>query len=676
MNVEEMAKFSQRFHEDIRTEAHSLEALREEVFVQKMGDILEEVGDVDTMIQSAYKAPGMKVDGYNYDSELNALTLIVSHFLDDSDQKMNTVTNTDIQRGFKHATNFLEKCLRGWHNRMEISSEAYELAQLIFECRDEIRNTKVLLVTDGVAPKKEAETEQINGIEVSKVIWDIERIYNFQAKGEREKIDIDFNRYCNGPLRCISRSASNGSYTTYVGYVPATVLADLYAKWGIRMLDMNVRVFLSARGNVNKGIRNTILEQPEMFCAYNNGITVYAESAEVVPMGDAIGLLAAHDFQIVNGGQTTASLYHTRKKDRASIEDISVQMKMVVIHDKTDTMSMVNRISQYSNTQNKVQLADLAANESPHPELQAISDSILAPDPTGGSRQTYWFYERARGSYEETRNLKAKTPAQRLSFDALRPKSQKFDKLKLGKVWNTYLRMPYLVSLGGQKNFAYFNGWLREQKNEDLVPFFRKTVALLILWNTMEKLARRQKFEGYLHNIVAYSLSWFFYLTDSRIDLEKIWLKQKASGIITDVLESLSVQVNDHIRGTSLNISEYCKKEECWEKLKETNFKLPSNIGEEFISDNGRDDLMPGPTERDSAVEFCTKQGYQAWYDLSTWLRERKFLTPKARSQCYNMGRFLQTNRNLSGPLSMACRKIWDDATIRGWNPLSSNITG
>ncbi len=665
MITEEVIEFSQTFHDEIHAEAHALEALREEVFVQKMGDILEEYGELETLVPCSYRTTGMKVDGYCYDDEFKDFILVLSFFKDEPDPAKARVTNTDITREMKKVTSFFEKCLNGVHEKIEISNEAYDLAKLIYDCRDDIRNVKFVLITDGVAPKKSSEVEELDGIDVSRTVWDVERTCYFYRTGEREKISIGFSEYCGGPLRCVVQEEDNQIYTTYLGFIPGKALADMYALWGIKMLDMNVRVFLSARGGVNSGIRKTIIDSPEMFCAYNNGITVFAR--DVTLTEDGTGLVSANDFQIVNGGQTTASLYHTRKKDRADLDKINVQMKLTVIHDETQIDHLVPLISQFSNTQNKVQTADLAANEAPHPEIQAVSKAIVAPDPTGGSQQTYWFYERARGSYEEFRNLTAKTPAQKKRFDSMNPKKQKFDKIKFAKVWNSYLRLPHTVSQGGQKNFARFNEWLREQKEEEWTSFFRKTVALLILWNETERMIRRNKFQGYHHNIVAYSLSWLFQLTDSKIDLEKIWLKQMAADSILRFLDEMSHIVNDHIRDTNLNVTEYCKKKECWDKLIKKICAFPSNIKDEYISENtnnGYSDAIHSETE---SVSFCNEKGFQAWFELSKWLKDRNFLTPKARSQCFNMGRALQRGSDPSVQLSIPCMKAWKDAAIRGW---------
>jgi len=665
---EELLEFSKTFHEEIRAEAHAVEALREEIFVDKMGNILEDYGEIESLVSCPYKGRGIKVDGYHYDDEFKDVTLVVSHFLDVNNPEEAKVPNDDINSLFRNATNFLTKSFQGLHNKIDISNEAHELATLIHECREDIRTAKIVVITDGIAQKRPGEIDDIDGIEVIRTVWDIERACNFYRTGEREKITIEFADYCGGPLPCVWRKNDTDKYSTYLGFIPGSALADMYARWGIRMLDMNVRVFLSARGNVNKGIRETILREPDMFCAYNNGITVFARNVSVASTEAGYGLLSAEDFQIVNGGQTTASLYHTRRKDRANISKIFVQMKLTVIHDIEEIPKVVPKISEYSNTQNKVQLADLAANQAPHPEIQAISNSILAPDPTSGSQQTYWFYERARGSYEEFKNMTAKTPAQKRQFDALRPKSQKFDKIKFGKVWNTYLRLPHIISLGGQKNFGRFNEWLREQKDEDWLPFFKKTIGLLILWNSTERIVRKQGFQGYHHNIVAYTLAWLFHITGLRIDIEKIWQKQKVGEIILDTLELMVHTVNDHIRDTQLNVTEYCKKEECWKKLKEKSFSIPPRMSEEYLIGGNNKEYESGIESEKIAVNFCKEKGSAAWFKLAKWLKDRNFLTPKARNQCFNMGRFLYRDKEPSVVLSIPCKKAWEEAEIRGWS--------
>ena len=666
--IDNLSEATERFHSDIATESLGLELLKEHRFVEIVGEILVEAGEMEDCVRCSYQARGLKVDGYYYAWEFGVLHLVVSHWIDETELPRARVTNTDINTAFKRCLNFFQRSRKGLHERIEVANEAHELASLIHECREEIHSVRIILITDGIAPKHPADVEEVDGIEITSVIWDVERILQFVETGEREPVTVDFTESNGGPIPCLSQGKTDGKYTTYLAYIPGQCLADLYSQWGTRLLDMNVRVFLSARGKVNRGIRDTILNEPDMFCAYNNGITVFAREVEMQPLaGGLTGLLKATDFQVVNGGQTVASLYHTGKTQKADLSGISVQMKLVVIEDGEEIDILVPKISEYSNTQNRISMADLAANDPPHPELHEISRRLPAPDPTGGSRQTYWFYEKARGSYEETKRMEARTPAQRRAFETLYPKKQRFDKSIFGKAWNTYLRKPHIVSLGAQKNFANFNMWLRELE-EDWNEFFKKTAALVMLWKRAELVVRRQHFEGYRHNIVTYTLSWIFEMTDSRIDLDRMWVEQTVNEKLLEAIEGVSRVVNGHIRDTEKNITEWCKKKECWELLKEEHYDLPVGIEETFVPERGRTvGYDPRIRAEVEVIEFCKSKGHQAWFSLATWLKQRSFLTGKARSQCFNMGRALQKNSEPSYALAWACKKAWEDSEVRGW---------
>ena len=666
MNFQEA---SERFHSEIAAVSLELDLLKEHRFIEEMGEILVDAGEMDYCECCPYRGRGSKVDGYHFDEDFGTLYLVVAHWIDESDPSKTHVTNSTINKVFDRCINFFSRSLKGLHNRIEISNEAHDVAHEIYERKSEINDVRIILITDGVAARRPAEFEEVNGTIITRTIWDIERILLFTEKQENEAIIVDFVENNGSAIPYISQSSVDGRYITYLSYMSGQCLANMYSQWGTKLLEMNVRVFLSTRGKVNKGIRDTIVNEPDMFCAYNNGITVFAREIEEVPLnGGMNGISKATDFQIVNGGQTVASLYHTSKKQKVDLSNISVQMKLIVINNEEEIGELVPRISEYSNTQNRVSMADLSANDPPHPELHEISKRLRAPDPTGGSQETYWFYEKARGSYEETKNLKARTPAQRRTFEALYPKRQRFDKSLFGKAWNTYLRKPHIVCLGAQKNFANFNTWLREQ-DDDWEEFFKRTVALVKLWKDAERIVARQKFGGYRHAIVTYTLAWIFEMTDSRIDLDKVWREQNAEEKIIDAVEGSSHVVNEHIRDTEKNISEWCKKEECWKNLQNKHYELPAGIEELFISPESQvRGYDPKIREEAEVIEFCKVKGSDAWFTLSKWLKDRGFLLPKARSQCYTMGRFLKRGHDPSFALSNPCKKIWDDSEIRGWD--------
>ena len=681
MHFDDLKQYSETFHSDVSTNASAMDMLREHSFVEKISDILVDFGEMGSCEPCHFQARGMKVDAYDFDEDYTNLTLLVSHWLDEDDLGKARVTNTEINLNLKRCRAFLEAAMAGkLSDRIEVSNAAHDLALLIHECHDSLLSVKLVLVTDGMAEPRSAETDIHEGIEIRSVVWDLSRAFQFEKTGEREQIAIDFESNYGGAIPCIEFPSIGDQYTTYLAFVPGAVLADLYRDWKIRLLERNVRVFLSMRPKVNQGIRDTIRNEPHMFCAFNNGITVQAQSVKLTKLADhTMGMAQVSDFQIVNGGQTTASLYHTREKNKANLDGIVVQMKLIVINDELRPADLpenqrlsdvlVPRIGRYSNTQNKIQMADLLANDPPHPELFTISMNTAAPDPTGGSVQTFWFYEKSRGSWEETRRLDARTPAQQKKFDLRYPRKQRFDKSKFGKAWNSYRKLPQIVCLGAMKNFAQFNAWLQEQQ-EDWQLFFRRTVALTILWNSAERIVRRQKFGGYVHAIVAYTLAWFHHITELRIDLDRIWAQQGLDEHLLDTIEILAMVVNKHIRDTQLNVTEWCKKENCWKILIEKKVPKLPDISAVFVSGKKNQTYNIGLKAETDNIEFCIEKGPEAWFKLAKWLKERGFMQGKQRSQCFNMGKAVKKKGGPSGVLSAACRTIWEKAVDGyGWEP-------
>jgi hypothetical protein len=285
-------------------------------------------------------------------------------------------------------------------------------------------------------------------------IWDLSRLHRLRtSRGAREELGINFAEMIGDGLPCLPAHLTSATYKSYLVVMPATVLAELYGKYGSRLLEQNVRSFLQVRGNVNKGIRATIMNDPEMFFAYNNGITATAREVETTETANGVVIVSLKDLQIVNGGQTTASLFHTNRKDKASLENIFVQMKLSVI-DEEKSEEVVPLISEYANTQNKVNAADFFSNHPFHVRMEGFSRRLWAPAQQGAQRETKWFYERARGQYADAQSKL--TPGDQKRFQAEYPKLQMFTKTDLAKFENVWDGYVVSVNYGAQKNFANY----------------------------------------------------------------------------------------------------------------------------------------------------------------------------------------------------------------------------
>lgn len=658
--------------------------MKEEAFTEIFTEYLIDFGDLDIAELSAWrnKNVGAKIDAYAFDDDIETVSLISSIWKEDGEN----VTNSELDAAIKRVRKFFSLAIEGKlpGDRIDVGNPAYDVANTICEVRNELTTVRIIIVTNGETKPREGKRETQNGKDLQISVWDGPRILGLLQDTARVGITIDFEEY-GGSIKCVKQHGDTEKYSTYLAFVPGQILADLYSKHKTRLLEKNVRVFLSQRGGVNKGIRNTIINEPDMFCAYNNGITVYAESIVCSKLNDGIfELSVVEDFQIVNGGQTTASLYHTMKKDRADLSGISVQMKLMVIHENEDdgerlSDQLVPKISQFSNTQNKIQMSDLRANDKPHPELFAISKKSVAPDPTGGTMTSYWFYEKSRGAWNETRNLETNTQSQRKAFDAKYPRNQRFDKGLFSKVWYSHLNKPHIVSLGPQKCFARFHtdfltNLVQEGKTEWPV-FFKKTVGILLLWKVTEKEVKRRIREGvyqsFAQNITAYTIALFSQQTNQKIDLLRLWELQKVPEEMMQYIMDLADIAHDHITDLPSNfslVSEYSKREICWKTLVSKSFPNPPSTLSNFIHSK-QSKMKISASKDEQNIDFCKSKGYQAWYDLSKWMSDRGWGTGKQRSQCYNMGKFLQSRREPSAALSAPCRNAWESMEQNyGWN--------
>ncbi|VFB18427.1 AIPR family protein [Pseudomonas fragi] len=622
-------------------------------FTRTVADYLIEAGEVEDVNICFYKSRGMQLNGYNVNQDEEGLDIFVALFNQQTPPV--TVTKAQCEAAFRQAETCLRKGLTGFHSTLEESSESYDAFQRIHELRGSLASCRIFLLTDGVVNQDTFHPEEGGDISVTLHVWDAARLYRLATSGKKfEPIEIDFPEEFGENIPCLSLADPNSDYKGYLAVIPGEVLAGIYEKYGPRLLERNVRSFLQARGNVNKGIRKTILEEPHRFFAYNNGVSATADDIEFGQ--DGLSITKIRNLQIVNGGQTTASLYYTAKKDKADLQGIFVQAKISVIPED-QLEHIVPLISRFANSQNKVNDADFYANDPFHVEIEGLSRTVWAPAVDGSSRQSKWFYERARGQYLDAKAREG-TPARKRQFDATFPTRQKFTKTDLAKYENTWMQLPHIVSLGGQKNFNDFAIRLKERGRVDVdVRYFEHLIAKVIIFNKADRIVREQSFGGYKANIVTYTIAWISNRTSQRIDLDSIWKNQDISPALHDVIREVSMAVHRVIVSppNGKNVTEWCKRKECWEKIRDSNVNIGSALGEELIGVSNKPGSSKGnqgvsaPNEHEQQlITSVTDVPADIWFQISKWSKETNNLQPWQRSLAFSIGRLVSTSGNVS----------------------------
>lgn len=552
MDIEEYRK---QFIDELRFNAEHEGTEPETQFIEKYLSDLEEIGELNDPIPMSVEMRGSRnrllaFDAYAYDEADGALILIASDFTNERDSTP-TLTNSRIEDIYTHMLNFLDECVQGNISKYCDDSDpaliiANEFRKKIGKglLSTEILRFKFFILSNATLSKQVKNLSKPEFLDrpVELNVWTLERFYQTFASNSSEIIEIDTADFgCDG-IQCLKADIGvDSEYDAYLGIVPGKFLADIYLKYGSKLLQGNVRAFLSVRGKVNKGIRDTIINHPENFFTFNNGIAVVARSVSF--SADKTQIVHFKDLQIINGGQTTASLANAiiKKEARYGMDNLYVPMKLTVLNVENDLSeeqveqynSITKTISQCANSQNAVSEADFFSNHPFHVLMEKLSKKVMAPPVNGNPYQTIWFYERSRGKWEQEQ-MKL-TPAQKKKFCEMHPKNQVIKKEKLAKCYNTILMNPHQVCQSSAINFNRFAGVIekiydenRDSINED---FFRKCVSSVILFDTLDGLISKASWYpkgGNKAQIVPYTIAKLMTLIPKGkdIDWRYIWQKQ------------------------------------------------------------------------------------------------------------------------------------------------------
>jgi len=644
----ELEEFHNEFFQDVHGVADAGGRYAEDAFFELFCAQLVEAGELETADRAAYASPrGVRVDGYGGDplSAEGVLSLIIADF--HQSDAITTLTASDMDAIFKRLTNFLSRALDASHrNSFEESSAAFGLADLIAKRWPGVSKVRLFLISNRILSSRVdgREAGDFRGVPVTYSVWDLARLHRYVATGAgREEIRINLETEFGGALAALPAHLTDAGYEAYLIVIPGTQLARIYDRWGARLLEQNVRVFLQARGGVNKGIKNTIETNSEMFFAYNNGITATAESVTTTRSDTGLLITELHNLQIVNGGQTTASIHAASRRKDIDLSKVFVQMKLSVV-EPAQAIDIVPKISEYANSQNRVNAADFFANHPYHVQLEKFSRNTFAPSPDGTFRQSKWFYERARGQYHDARALL--NPTQRKKFDLEYPKNHVIAKTDLAKYLNLWRGHPEIVSRGAQKNFANFAAATGKKwtKNPDQFNrrYYMNTIAKAIVFIETEKLVTAQPWYegGYRANVVAYAIAKLAHDVEEMhlaVDFGSIWRKQDITDAFRHALVISAKACHDVLvdppSGMS-NVTEWAKQQACWSRISGLSISWPKAFQSELISEEDQDEHeTDGEREQRllngiEAQTVVVNAGASLWRSVKEWGVSRRLLSP------------------------------------------------
>lgn len=586
---------------DIKIRSAGSDSFELRAFVEEFASRLEDADVAYDIVSEPLQCRGprgrvLSLLGYAEDATDASLTIIVGKYFDGE----GTVTLGDANDIFGRGADFLQLAADGWlAENLEPSSREAEYADYFRHRLPSVARLRFLLITDGVMSERirTIPNSIVADRPASYAIWDRNRILAAATpQTGDEAMHIDLTKWLPDGLQCLVAADGGSSTQSYLAVLPGRLLADVFEEYGSQLLESNVRTYLSARGAVNRGIQQTLAHKPEMFLAFNNGLTTTATNVDLVTLRKGTFIRSIENWQIVNGGQTTASLVHFLRGDsKRSVDDVFVQMKLVTVSSE-NAAEVVADVSKYANSQNRVSGADLFSNHEFHVLMEQTSRRLRAPAREGEQYQTGWYYERSRGQWENDKVARG-SAAEQKKFELEYPKSQRLVKTDWAKYAFSWGQRPHTVSKGAQTNFIEYAhqvvaAWEKDA-NQFGDAYFKNNVAKAILFNDLHKAVRESAWygKGYLANIVAYGVAKLAHeiprqFPGSRLNFDAIWARQSTSQTLLSAALVVAERAQEHLtdpRRKQANVTQWAKQEVCWTTFRDASVPLPRDLAVDLI---------------------------------------------------------------------------------------------
>ncbi|MBC3242614.1 AIPR family protein [Pseudomonas lurida] len=651
MSDDALTEFHQELVAEVEEGLSTEEPFSANIFTRLILERLEEAGHFDSTFPLYQEGPirntRYRIDGYMYDEDRARLDLFTTIY--SGDLTASKIPAADITRALERALRFASACVDGLASLLEPSNtDASDLARLIEGEAKNLSAIRIVLLTDGIVGNI-TPPAQWREKPVEFEAYDIVRLFRVLGEGEtRTDIAVDLIALSGKGLPCLHVPAQNDDYDAYLAVLPGEVLSQVYERYGVRLLELNVRAFLGLQGrkSVNAELRRTIADQPSMFLAFNNGIVATVDDLDVAPNATGgIEIRSLKGLQIVNGGQTTASLHRARRKDSISLEHVAVPVKIIKVGG-ADLSEMVSCISRAANRQNTVQLADFSANDPFHQQIETLANTTWLDDGKGR-----WFYERARGSYLAAEQKAAYRISDTKIFRQQTPKQRRLSKLDVARYLSAWSSLPDKVCLGGQKNFQIFMQRLKDEPTRTPDQnWFKRLIAIAILYRSAEKKIKSMRFPAYSAQIIAYVIAGISHRTGGRIDFDLLWSKQVISPELEQLIAGWAIKLDEVMRKSAgqRNPSEWFKKADCWkdiqDKLPEFSDPLPSELS--YSAGEATDGIKPMiPTGTHTAADYeriarCMEIPATIWLEVAERGEQTNTIHWKVAGICRTMATY------------------------------------
>lgn len=456
--------------------------------------------------------------------------------------------------------------------------------------------------------------------------WDMEEVFKAeQARRNNQEIIINLENDYQTKLECIETFDERNGIKSYLTIMPAIVLAKIYSKYKVRLIDKNVRNFLGGKIKVNSEMAKTIAETPELFFSYNNGIS--STAAEVIIQTDETGrkyISTIRNWHIVNGGQTTSTIYNAYRKkgleENLQKSFVSVKVSEVPYAVEQNIKNLVGDIAKYANSQTKIKDSDLSANAPYMLDLQEQSRKEWATDANG--HPTLWYFERLRGQFLTDKGMAGGVGTQKVKrFEEERPQSQRFNKADVAKLEMAWNEKPYDACKGAEVCFDKYWKHIKDNTPKVDEQYFHSIVAKSIIYKRVNSILVARGNKGHAAIIASYTLALLSLRSQKKLNLDYIWQNQRVHDDLTPTIEECIKAVSEQLRVMATqdkNPQTESKKVDFWNNVQNRtlNITLPDSV---LIDESSQIVITE---EQRKALETALGRGIEFWQNLSAWCRK------------------------------------------------------